>query len=767
MNRIKRFLVSTCFVLIAGQIPTLSVAQTAIVSAQLAQSSAVRQILIEGAQRIEPDTVKSYILIREGDNFDASRLDTSLKSLFATGLFADVSIDRRGDILVVKVVENPVINRIAFEGNDKIANDTLELEVTLRPRVIYTRTKVQNDVKRILTLYRRNGRFAASVEPKIIQLPQNRIDLIYEISEGSLTEVESIRFVGNKMFSDLKLREVIRTKETDWWRFLSNDDTYDPDRITLDRELLRRFYLTDGFADFRVTSALAELTTDRKDFFVTFTVDEGTRYQFNKLEINARLRDLKKEDLVDVIEIEAGEWYDISAVDQIVDNLTNRVGDLGYAFVDVRPRVNRDRENKTIDVTFEVVESPRAFVERIDISGNIRTLDKVIRREFQIIEGDAFNSSKLRRSKKRLESLGFFAKVNMEQRPGSAPDKAVIKVEVEEKSTGNISIGAGFSSSVGPIGDFGITENNFLGRGQNLALNLQLASTRSEIDLAFTEPYFLDREIRAGFDVFHLIQDLQDTSSFDLKRSGFGLRAGYPITEELRQDWKYGFSKTTIGSVDTTASTLVKDVTVIKYKSEVSHSVGFDKRDNSYSPTEGYFLNLDTAIAGLGGNVKYARNILRGATYYEFKDQWVLTVGGRFSHVAGLGQDVSILDRFHLGGDNLRGFANSGAGPRDTATDDSLGGEWLYNGSAELAVPLGLPAELGISGRMFTDFGAAGKLSPKNSTTVDDGNLRLSSGIGMTWVSPFGPLGVDYGIPLLKKDYDAIENFRINFGTRF
>ena len=767
MSRITRLLVSMCFVLISGQIPTLSVAQTAVVSAQLAQSSAVRQILIEGAQRIDPDTVKSYILIREGDSFDAGRLDKSLKSLFSTGLFADVSVDRRGDILVVKVVENPVINRIAFEGNDKIENDTLETEVTLRPRVIYTRTKVQNDVKRILTLYRRSGRFAASVEPKIIQLPQNRIDLIYEVSEGSLTEVESIRFVGNKTFSDLKLREVIRTKETDWWRFLSNDDTYDPDRITLDRELLRRFYLMDGFADFRVTSALAELTTDRKDFFVTFTVDEGTRYQFNKLEINARLRDLKKEDLVDVIEIEAGEWYDISEVDQIADNLTNRVGELGYAFVDVRPRVNRDREKKTIDVTFEVVEGPRAFVERIDISGNIRTLDKVIRREFQIIEGDAFNSSKLRRSKQRLESLGFFSKVNMEQTPGSVPDKAVIKVEVEEKSTGSISIGAGFSSSVGPIGDFGITESNFLGRGQNLALNLQIAATRSEIDLAFTEPYFLDREIRAGFDVFHVNQDLQDTSSFDLKRSGFKLRAGYPITEELRQDWRYGLSKSTIGSVDSTASTLVQDVTGTKYKSEVSHSIGYDKRDNSQSPTEGYFLNLDTAIAGLGGNVKYARNVLRGANYYEFKDQWVLTVGGRFSHIVGIGQDVSILDRFHLGGDNLRGFANRGAGPRDTTTDDSLGGEWLYNGSAELTFPVGLPAELGIGGRVFTDFGAAGKLSPKNSTTVDDGNLRLSTGIGMTWVSPFGPLGVDIGIPLLKEDNDEVENFRINFGTRF
>ena len=296
---------------------------------------------------------------------------------------------------------------------------------------------------------------------------------------------------------------------------------------------------------------------------------------------------------------------------------------------------------------------------------------------------------------------------------------------------------------------------------------MESQSTRSEIDLAFTEPYFLDREIRAGFDVFHVNQDLQDTSSFDLKRSGFKLRAGYPITEELRQDWRYGLSKSTIGSVDSTASTLVQDVTGTKYKSEVSHSIGYDKRDNSQSPTEGYFLNLDTAIAGLGGNVKYARNVLRGANYYEFKDQWVLTVGGRFSHIVGIGQDVNILDRFHLGGDNLRGFANRGAGPRDTATDDSLGGEWLYNGSAELTFPVGLPAELGIGGRVFSDFGAAGKLSPKNSTTVDDGNIRLSTGIGMTWVSPFGPLGVDIGIPLLKEDNDEIENFRINFGTRF
>ena len=750
-----------------GHFPSLGVSQTASVSVELAQSATVRQILVKGAQRIEIDTVKSYVLIREGDIFDVNRLDRSLKNLFATGLFSDVSADRRGDILIVKVVENPVINQIAFEGNDKVDNETLVSEVTLRARVIYTRKKIQEDVKRILTLYRRNGRFAASVEPKVIRLPQNRVDLIYEISEGSLTEVESIRFVGNKTFSDRKLRETIKTKETEWWRFLSNDDTYDPDRITFDSELLRRFYLSNGFADFRVTSALAELTTDRKDFFVTFTVNEGIRYTIDKVDMKAQLRDLKKENLIEVIEIETGDWYNIKTIDKVIDKLTNHVGELGHAFVEVRPRINRDRDKKTINVIFEINEGKRAFVERIDISGNIRTLDNVVRREFQIIEGDAFNTSKLRRSKKQLEALGFFSKVNMEEIPGSAPDKAIIKVDVEEKPTGSIALGGGYSSSVGPLGDFGITEENFLGRGQRLALKLQLASTRSEIDLSFTEPYFLDREIRAGFDVFHVNQDLQDTSSFDLKRSGFGIRAGYPITDDLRQDWNYTLSKSTIKKVDSTASTLVQKAAGTKYKSEITHLIGYNKINNPISPTDGYFVNFKTSIAGFGGNDKYLRNVLRSKKYFEITDEWSFSLGGRISNILGIGSDVSITDRFHMGGDNLRGFAARGAGPRDTATLDSLGGEWLYGATAELKFPRGLPAELGIGGRLFSDVGAVGKLSPTNSTTVDDGSLRLSSGLGMTWVSPFGPLGLDYAIPLLKKDYDQVERFRVNFGTSF
>jgi len=768
LGRVSRFLLSILTLAVLLQVSGHAWAQTRSVTPVLPQAGdVIRQITVEGAQRIEPGTVKSYLLIREGDAFDAQRLDRSLKSLFATGLFADVSARRQGYTLVISVVENPVINRIAFEGNDKVESEQLQAETTLRPRVIYTRTKVQNDVKRILTLYRRNGRFAVTVEPKIIQLPQNRIDLVFEINEGDLSEVESIRFVGNKEFSDRRLREVVRTKETAWWRFLSNDDNYDPDRLTLDRELLRRFYLSDGYADFRVLSAVAELTPDRRDFFLTFTVEEGARYEFGDIEVKANLRDLKAEQIEEVIEIETGDWYDISAVDDAIQTITNRVGELGFAFVDVRPRVNRDRDTQKIDITFEVNEGPRVFVERIDISGNVRTLDKVIRREFQIVEGDAFNSAKLRRSRQRLQRLNFFEKLNIEQVPGSAPDKAVINVAVEERSTGSISLGAGYSSAVGAIGEIEITEANFLGRGQNVGLKFQLAAERSTIDLSFTEPYFLDREIAAGFDIFHVSQNLQDTSSYDTQRTGFGLRAGYPITEDLTQSWNYTFRRAKITDVDTNASTLVQAQERTEYLSQVSHNISYDKRDSPLKPTEGYQVALRTDAAGLGGTLKHLRNTVRGATYYEVVDEWVITVGGKAGYIIGLGEDVDILERYYIGGDDLRGFATRGVGPRDTLTDDALGGEWMYTGTLQLGFPLGLPAKLGVSGRVFTDMGSSGQLEPTNATVEDTGSLRVSSGVGITWVSPFGPLGFDVGFPLVKEDFDEEELFRVNFGTRF
>jgi len=426
-------------------------AQTAARGPSLAQmgGGTISDIRIEGVQRIEPETVRSYLLIQPGEAWDDERVDKSLKALFATGLFADVNLSRVGNTLVVKVVENPIINRIAFEGNRKLDDKDLNAEIQLRPRVVYTRTRVQNDVKRILDLYRRRGRFGASVEPKVIQLSENRVDLVFEINEGEFTGVRSINFVGSRKFSDSKLRGVLQTKENRWYRFLSTDDSYDPDRLTYDRELLRKFYLTEGYADFRVVSAVAELTPDRDGFVITFTLDEGERYHFGKIDVNIRLKDLPPEAVLPLLIVHSGDWYDADAVEKSISLLTDTLGNRGYAFVEVKPNITRNREDHTVDITFDVQEGPQVYVERIDIVGNVRTLDKVVRREFQLVEGDAFNTSKMQRSQQRIKNLGFFKKVEVTNAQGSAPDKTVVTAEVEEQSTGELTLGVGFSTTDG------------------------------------------------------------------------------------------------------------------------------------------------------------------------------------------------------------------------------------------------------------------------------------------------------------------------------
>ena len=738
-----------------------------LVRAQTAEGDIIREIIVEGAQRIEPNTVRSYLLVRAGDAFDATRIDRSLKSLFATGLFADVAILRQGDALVVKVSENPIINRIAFEGNQRIDDETLESEITLRPRTIYTRTKVQSDVSRILTIYRRSGRFSATVDPKVIQLPQNRVDIAFEIHEGPVTEVERISFVGNEAFSDSRLLEVIRTRQSRWWRFFTADDTYDPDRLALDRELLRRFYLSEGYADFRVQSAVAELTPDQQDFFITFTVEEGERYTFGEIKAETTLPGLDVEALQDTFDIEQGDWYDANKVEQTIELIEDAVGDLGYAFVEVRPRITRNREDLEINITFEIDEGPRVYVERIDIRGNVRTKDEVIRREFRLIEGDAFNAARLQRSRQRIQNLDFFERVEVEEVPGSTPDRAIIKVDVKEKSTGSLSLGAGFSSGGGLLADINLRERNLLGRGQDLRVGLAIGTRQQQVDLSFTEPYFLDRDVAAGFDIFHVETDRQDESSFDSVVTGMNLRANYPITEHLRQGWRYSLKRVEIKDVPDDASPVIQESKGVDTISEVSHTISYDRRDNAINPTAGYFADFTTDAAGLGGSVTYLRNRIDGGYYYSVSDQWILSFLASGGHISGLGEDTRVGDRFFIGGDNIRGFETDGIGPRDTDTDDALGAELFYAGSIQLAFPLGLPTEFEIRGRVFTDFGSAWSLPNSGPDIADSSNIRASVGTGITWVSPFGPIGIDLGVPITKEDFDRTEIVRVNFGTRF
>ncbi|MFQ5773193.1 MAG: outer membrane protein assembly factor BamA [Kiloniellaceae bacterium] len=726
----------------------------------------IREIRVEGTQRIEPETVRSYMRVNPGDRFDPVRLDRSLKNLFTTGLFADVTLRREGDALIVSVVENPIINRIAFEGNRRLDDDTLSAEITLRPRVVFTRTKVQNDVQRLLEIYRRSGRYAATVEPKVIQLPQNRVDLVFEIKEGPLTKIKAINFIGNRVFSDSTLRDEITTSESAFWNILSSTDTYDPDRLTFDRELLRRFYLSEGYADFRVVSVVAELLPDREGFIVTFTVEEGERQKFGKTEISTTLPNLDPESLREHVVTEEGDWYNAEAVEDTITNLTEAVGNLGYAFVDIRPRPERDRENRLINITYEIKEGPKVFVERIDIEGNVRTLDHVIRREFRLVEGDAFNTAKLRRSRQRIQNLGFFRSVKVETEPGSTADRTVISVEVEEQSTGDLTFGAGFSTSAGVLGNVGIRERNLLGRGQDLRLSLTLSGEQSQIDLSFTEPYFLDRNLAAGFDLFR-IDSSQNERSFDLKRTGGSLRGGFSWQEDVRQIVRYTLEDQVISDLDDNASLLVREEEGQVLESRVGQELTYDTRDNRFDPREGLVLRLRNDVAGVGGNVRFLKSAVGGAYHYPLSQNWTASVSGEVGNIVGLGQDTRISDRHFIGGRDCRGFQFAGVGPRDRVTGDPLGGKNFYTGTAELGFPLGLPEEFDIRGRVFTDVCSAWDLDKSNADVQDESAPRVSAGVGVTWRSPFGPIVLDFGFDLVKEEFDETELLNFSFGTQF
>ncbi len=756
MNRFVRL----CLLALVMMVPVTG-------SAYAQSAPVISRIIVEGNQRIEKETIYSYMTIAPGDRYNPGKVNKSIKALFATGLFADVSIQRRGDALLVRVVENPVINRIAFEGNKRITDEDLSAEVQLRARVVYTRTRVQNDVQRIIQLYQRSGRFAATVEPKVIQLPQNRVDLVFEIREGPITYIKKINFVGNKRFSDRKLRRAIASTENRWYRFFASSDTYDPDRLAFDRELLRKYYLERGYADMRVVAAVAELTEDRKAFFLTFTVEEGDLYRFGKIDITTTLKDLDIADLMSKVNTVEGEVYNADKVEKSIEALTFEAGRLGYAFVDVRPKVHRDQKSQTIGITYEINEGPRVYVERINITGNVRTMDKVIRREFRLAEGDAFNAAKLRRSRQRIRSLGFFDSVEVSQERGSAPDKTVVTVNVQERSTGELSVGAGFSTSENLIGNLSIRERNLLGKGQDLRASVSLSGRRQQIDLSFTEPYFLERDVSAGFDIVRRDTNYQDESRYDQQETGGTLRAGFPITENLRQAVRYTLQEDTIENVPSDASIFIKSAAGTRLRSSFGYTLTYDVRDDRLEPTMGYIVKFDQDFAGLGGDVRYLKTSIGYGYYVPVADDVVLALTARAGYIFGLGEDVGLNDRFFLGGSGFRGFNSSGIGPRDRSTLDSLGGNLRYVGGAELSFPTGFPAEYGLTGRVFTEAGSLTQVDDNGSNIVDSGSIRLSAGFGLSWRSPFGPLRLDFGFPLIKDDLDVKQIFRFDFGTRF
>jgi outer membrane protein insertion porin family len=759
-----RVLISALF---AALVATMSLAG----AARAQQTDTIRQIVIDGNQRIEPETIRSYLTVAEGDVFDSARIDKSLKALFATGLFADVSIRREGVNLMVHVVENPVINRVAFEGNKHLETDKLQAEIQLRSRTVYNRSKVQADVQRLLDLYRRNGRFAATVDPKIIKLDSNRVDLVFEINEGSPTYVMRIDFIGNKNFSDGDLKDVIQSKEERWYRFLSNDDSYDPDRVNYDREQLRKFYLKNGYADFRVVSAVAQLTPDRRRFFVTFTIEEGVRYHVGKVELISSLPEIKIDELKPLVTIHQGDWYDADEVEKTIQTLTDAVGNKGYAFVDIKPRLERDTKNRVAALTFDIEEGRRVIVERIDIEGNVRTLDKVIRRQVALVEGDAFNAAKMRRSEKQIKDLDFFKKATVTNvESDTAPDRTVVKVNVEEKSTGSLSLGAGWSSLYGPLAQVGASERNILGTGQSASLNTTIAFTESSINFGYTDPYFLDRHLIAGFDLFSLSTHLQDIESYQSDTNGGDVRMGYYYSEALRHDFTYTLSSDRIYDVLPATSPFIKAQQGTTVISQVGHLLTYDQRDSKIDPTTGYYIKFGNDVAGLGGATKYVRTTSSAGQYYTLADGYVLGLFTGVGYISGYdGKTIPIEQRFFLGGATLRGFRDAGVTPVSTDFRSPLGGVWDNTESAEVTFPLGLPKEIDIRSKLFTDFGIIGATDPSvpGSQVLSTLTPRIGVGTGLIWESPLGPVNIDLGYPILRQSYDKIEIFRFNFGTRF
>jgi len=741
----------------------------------------ITAIDVQGTQRIDPDTVRSYMLVQRGDVAEQDRIDRSLRALFATGLFRDVTIRTEGTRVVVQVVENPQINRVAFEGNRRISSEILRGVVLTQPRGVFTPAAVQTDRQRILELYARRGRFRATVEPKIVELDQNRVDLVFEIVEGDPALVARVNFVGNNAFSEARLRDVVSTQEQAWFRLLSSSDIYDPERLVYDRELLRRFYLRQGFADVQITGSSGELTPDRSAFFVTFTITEGQRYRVGKVDIISEIPRISTTGLRGEVEIADGEWYDGDSVERAATALADALQGRGESFIEILPRITRNPEAATIDLAFIVREGPRAFVERIEISGNTRTEDRVIRREFRLAEGDPMNARQVRRSRDRIRSLGYFSDVQITNQPGSGPEQVNLMTSVVERATGEFTLGGGYATDAGLLLDVGVRERNLLGMGLDARVGGVLAQKRSQLDLSVTDPQFLDRNLAAGADAFLINRDLRFVTGYRERRAGFALRTGYEINDRLRQNWSYALIDRDIFDINEGASRFIKEQAGRTLLSQVSTTVTYDMRDSRVEPRSGYVVRVGGDYAGIGGDVNYFRTRADGQYYIPF-ERWlndpdfvlVLAAGGGILSPIG-DEDDRIVDRFFLGGENLRGFRLGGAGPQDTSTGDSLGGRVLWTTSAEMRFPLPLPNELGLLGRTFVDVGSLSGIPDSyynqslypGAKPVDDADPRVSVGVGFSWRSPIGLINIDFGKAVVKKDYDKTQLFRLGFGTRF
>jgi outer membrane protein insertion porin family len=816
--RVVRGLVISCLVL--GGI-LVGTGLVTVASSDVAVAQSVNSIVVEGNRRVVSETVRSYFHPGPNGSLGPAEIDEALKALYGTGLFSDVNIKHEGGRLVVLVNENPVLNRVVFEGNKKAKDDQLKAEVQSKPRGTLSKPTVQADVQRIIEIYHRSGRFDVKVVPKIITLPNNRVDLVFEINEGNKTGVKEIKFIGAKAFSHGRLKDVIKTTVSNWLSFLQTTDIYDPDRVEADRDLLRRFYLKHGYADVRIVSALGEYDPAKKGFVVSFTIDEGAQYHVGTVDVISNVRAIDPTMLRSKIKFSAGSVYNADLVEKSVESMTIEAAKRGYAFANVRPRGDRHFATKSINLAFVVEEGARAYIERINIRGNTRTRDYVIRREFDIGEGDAYNRALIDRAERRLKNLNYFKTVKITNEPGSAPDRVVINVNVEEQSTGEFSISGGYSTSDGFLAEASIADRNLMGRGQFAKATVSYGQYSRGFELNFVEPYLLGYRMAGGVDLFVKQNFATDYVSYGTKTVGTNLRLGFALTEEFSLQPHYSIYRQEIDLVDQYNNCIQSSAAIVNggtgvvpgdscyadgeaslavrkelasgpvVVSLVGYSMNYNTLDNNKSPTSGFYAQFKQDLAGVGGDVNFVRSTIEARNYYEVVPDVVGVLKLQGGNIAAWGgKDLRMLDHFQMGPTLVRGFAPAGIGPRDLTpgtNNDALGGSLYWGASAEVQTPLYfLPKEIGIKLAVFADAGSLWNYEGPTSyeatgetlqVGLDGANkIRSSVGVGLVWDSPLGPLRFDLAYPLTKycatpvggaEVCDKTQIFRFSGGTKF
>jgi len=797
MKAASGFLSAASAVALSAALAVPSVFVLQVASATVAQAAVVSSIDVRGNQRVDAETIRNYLTIKPGRNFSSDDVDESVKRLFGTGLFSDVSVNQVGGTLVVQVAEYQIVNQVLFQGNKKIKDTQLTNTVQLKPRGTFAPDQMEADVEAIRQAYSRVGRDDATVSARTIDLGDNRVNVVFEINEGDRTKIKSVNFVGNDAFSDRRLSEVVATKRSSILSFVMRDDIYDENRLRADEEALRRFYFNRGYADFQVVSAFGELDEATNEYTVTFTIEEGEKYTFSDISVDSTLPDVPGESLMPLVETQAGDVYNAKDIEDTIIKLTEHLAGLGYAFAQVTPRGDRNFENRTISVVYTIDQGAKTYVERIEIRGNTRTRDYVIRREFDVSEGDAFNQVLIQRAKRRLERLGFFETVEVSTAPGSEADQVVLVVDVVDKSTGEFSVGAGYTTggdSPGPSVEGAITERNFLGRGQFIKFSAGGGQNSRDYQFSFTEPYFLGRRIAAGFDVYRRTRDYDD---YDSESTGATIRFGLPITDTLSSQIAYNIvseeynlddrcepiaDNPDTGENEANPNPCGVSLAIVDavnnspwIKSSVSGALVYNTIDDMKSPHSGIFANISTEVAGLGGDAEFVKFTARASYYHTLSEEYdvVGIVSGGGGHVVGWGSDdLRVFDHFQSNDRMIRGFEYGGIGPYDAEGDnDHLGGTTYFNASVEAQFPMPiLPESFGIRGAVFADAATlyGNDINLEGVEVAGSGmEWRASVGAGLIWASPFGPLRIDYAHPVVKEDTDEVQEFNFGMSTRF